>query len=59
MKILVLAITLVLGSCVSGPKLDSKLSYLNGNNYEKKASVLFVPVLKTKSEDKKTRKPKR
>lgn len=39
-------------SCVSGPKLDSKLKYLNGDSYQRKTLILGVPHLKTKPESK-------
>lgn len=51
-KILAVTLLLFLG-CTSGPKLDSKLDYLNGANYKKRAVILGVPVNETKDSNNK------
>ncbi len=46
-------LTFFIFGCISGPKLDSKLKYLNGSNYGDKKVILGIPVAKTKKDQKK------
>ena len=55
--VFMLLLSTAMVKCVSGPKLDSKLGYMNGDNYKRSGLILGVPVGETKSKESKSKKP--